>query len=72
MWERASKESADFVEEHLHECLVFKNKQEIWKYTVKKIGERFGKGVCLEFGVAGGKSINFFFEEPARVEFFWL
>ena len=70
MWERASRESADFVEEHLHDCLVFKNQQEIWKYTVKKIDERFRKGVCLEFGVGGGASINFFSKRLPGLSFF--
>lgn len=70
IWERASKESADFVEESLHDCLVFRSIQEIWKYVVKKIGERFDKGVCLEFGVAGGKSINFFSKSLPGLSFF--
>jgi len=59
LWERASAQSADFVEAHLGNVLVFDGKVKMWSYVAKLLNENFNGGVCLEFGVAGGTSINF-------------
>ena len=60
LWERAAKESADFVEQHIDDALLFWNRSVLWKYTVRKIEEQTLEGVCLEFGVFNGKSVNYF------------
>lgn len=58
LWERASQQSADFVETHLGEALVFQNKRAMWNYSAQLLRERSSSGTCLEFGVGGGTSIN--------------
>lgn len=70
MWERAAEQSADFVEEHLADCLIFKNKPEMWSYVARLLNESSRNGICLEFGVAGGSSINFLSKSLPNFRFF--
>ena len=58
LWERASVQSADFVEAHLGNVLIFQAKENMWNYVGKILNEDEHDGVCMEFGVAGGTSIN--------------
>lgn len=58
LWERAAQQSADFVESHLGNCLIFESKTKMWDYTGQVVSEKYGDGLCLEFGVAGGTSVN--------------
>lgn len=60
MWERAIEQSADFVEKNLRTAVIFKDKMQIWDYAVRNLNEHFLNGVCLEFGVAVGTSVNWF------------
>ena len=39
LWERASVQSADFVEPHLGNVLIFKSKPEMWNYAAKVLTE---------------------------------
>ena len=69
LWERAIKESADFVEKHIHDVLLFKDKERIHEHTVRKIKEQNISGVCLEFGVFKGDSVNFFANHLQELKF---
>jgi len=52
---RARRSSADYVEAHMPDAITFWSLSEILTYCVKKAPKN---GLVLEFGVAGGKSIN--------------
>ncbi len=67
---RAVQESADFVEKHLKDVLVFKSVHGIWDYTIIKINEQKIDGACLELGVFKGRSINYFAERLPEMKFF--
>lgn len=69
LWERATSESADFVQQHLGETLVFSTITQIWDYSIQKIGSQKIDGVCLEFGVHSGSSINYFANRLPELEF---
>lgn len=51
--------SAEYISNNLSEAMVFSDRRDLWKLT-SKIAKT--NGVFLEFGVSGGKSINFFAE----------
>lgn len=59
LWERATQQSADFVEEFLHHSMIFVNKEDMWTYVSQKLSSKYKDGVGIEFGVASGTSINF-------------
>ena len=69
LWVRAVRESADFVENYLAEALVFEVTEEIWDFAIRKIKEEYNSGVCLEFGVFKGDSINYFSSHLHQLEF---
>lgn len=52
---RARKSSADYVEKNMPDVVIFWQLKEILQYCLK---EAPASGLVLEFGVAGGKSIN--------------
>ncbi|HSR62789.1 MAG TPA: TylF/MycF/NovP-related O-methyltransferase [Gammaproteobacteria bacterium] len=52
---RARKSSADYVEAHMQDAVIFWTLREILEYCVVKAPKA---GLMLEFGVAGGKTIN--------------
>ena len=58
----AIKTSAELVEQHLGTACIFNERRETWKFCVEKVRQTkdFQDGLILEFGVAGGASINFF------------
>ena len=68
--ERAVEDSANFVEKYLKDVLVFKEIWCIWDYAILKIGEQKIDGVCLEFGVFEGNSINYFASRLPEIDFF--
>jgi len=70
LWERATQQSADFVEEFLPHSMIFISKEDMWAYVSKKIHDRYEGGVCVEFGVAGGTSINFISARLPKFKFF--
>jgi hypothetical protein len=69
LWKRAAEESANFVENHLGSCLIFQNKKSIWNYVIQTLDERYDNGLCFEFGVAGGISINWFSRRLPNLKF---
>lgn len=70
LWERAVQQSADFVEPYLPNVLVFDVKPDMWSYVANKQKEKFTEGICLEFGVAGGTSINWLSTRMSKFKFF--
>jgi hypothetical protein len=54
---RAVEDSADFVEANLAEALLFRQKDAIRGYAIRRIP---AEGMVLEFGVNEGVGINFF------------
>ncbi len=70
LWERATAQTADFVETYLPEVMVFSSKAQTWSLAARKIGERFEHGVCLEFGVAGGATVNWFSARLPAFQFY--
>ena len=69
MWERAINQSADFVEKELGNSLFFENKLKMWNYSIQLVKDKYEKGICLEFGVAGGNSINLFSKQMPNFQF---
>lgn len=70
LWERASADSADFVEGHLHSALVFRTLIELWNYTISRIMEQGNIGLMMEFGVYNGTSINYFSRRLPDLQFY--
>lgn len=70
LWERATQQSADFVEEFLPHSMIFVSKEDMWTYVCQKLSGRFNDGVCIEFGVATGSSINFMSSRLAGFRFY--
>ncbi len=68
LWERAMSQTADYVEPHLAEAMVFRNKHEIWDYTAQQLADRT-EGICLEFGVFQGHSINYISRQLPQLRF---
>lgn len=58
LWERATEQSADFVENHMSSAMIFESKEEMWNYAATLVKEHHVDGFCFEFGVAAGVSIN--------------
>ncbi len=56
LWRRAIESSADFIEEHLNDALVFRRLPPFWDLALSRATH---DGLFLEFGVFRGKSINF-------------
>lgn len=52
---RARKSSADYVETHMQDAVIFWSLREILEYCVDRAPEN---GLIMEFGVAGGKTTN--------------
>jgi hypothetical protein len=57
LWDRSALSSAEYIEKHLNNAMVFEKKEGLWKYAITKI--QYG-GILAEFGVFSGTSINFF------------
>jgi hypothetical protein len=53
---RALASSADFVEAHLDQAMLFDKREDLWRYVAGKVQV---KGLFAEFGVYAGWSINF-------------
>ena len=70
LWERATLQSADFVEKYIDSSLVFENKKQIHRYLVSIIKENENDGCCIEFGVASGLSIRYFSESLSNLNFY--
>lgn len=68
---RAINTSADFVEQHLEEALVFHGKMEIRDFAIEKISQSrdISRNICLEFGVFTGGSINYFSKNLPAFQF---
>ena len=68
---RAINSSADFVEQHLEEALVFQGKVKIRDFAIEKISQSRGslRNICLEFGVFTGGSINYFSKNLPSFQF---
>ncbi len=52
---RALHSSAEFVEAHLDRAMLFAKRESLWRYIA---GKATGEGLCAEFGVHTGWSIN--------------
>ena len=59
LWERATEQSANFVEQYLNSCMIFNEKEQMWNYLSNLLNDKFKDGLCLEFGVGEGASINY-------------
>jgi len=68
--ERAVNSSADFVEQHLSSSLIFRKRENIQDYASEKLINKYSNGKCLEFGVAGGYSINRISKKLHNMKFF--
>lgn len=55
--ELSIKSSANYVNQYVHECHLFRNTRELWSFAADQISL---EGLKLEFGVYRGTSINFF------------
>ncbi len=52
----AVQSSAEFVEQHLDGALLFPRRERLWEYVAS---QKFGDGLCAEFGVNAAWSLNF-------------
>ena len=52
---RALQSSAEFVEAHLDRAMLFSKREALWRFIA---GKTMGEGLCAEFGVHTGWSIN--------------
>jgi len=68
IWLRAAEESADFIEAHAKEALLFFYKKDLWKFALDKV--LISKGLFLECGVFRGDSINFMAKIKTDVDFY--
>jgi hypothetical protein len=57
IWDRAIRNSADYVEKHLDNTLLFPIRENLWDYALSKTNKN---GIFIEFGVFNGYSINYF------------
>lgn len=69
LWERATAESVDYVEQYVADVLVFQSREQLFDYCVYLLRKADGK-VCLEFGVFKGESINYLSERLPEVNFY--
>lgn len=67
IWERATLDSAQYIEPFLDKALLFRKKEELWDYTISQIEQ--SDGLFLEFGVFKGASINFMASRLKHVTF---
>jgi hypothetical protein len=70
IWERAYLQSAEFIEANLSEAVLFEFREQIWDYVISKLQDDCEDNYCLEFGVAGGDSINWFSERLKNMKFY--
>ena len=62
LYYEAAKQSAKYIKKYLYETIV--SDRSLWIIAASKIEV---KGLCLEFGVHTGKSINFLSKEKPKV-----
>ena len=67
---RAIAESADFIEPLLDSVMVFKDNSDNRAYSADLVNRQRTGGLCLEFGVFEGKSLNFFAESLPDMKFY--
>ena len=71
IWEKASLDSSSFIEERLANCMLFRSSEEMWRYTVScLVSQNTENNYILEFGVAGGSSINYLSSRLMDYKFF--
>lgn len=56
--ERAIIESANYIEQHIDNAMIFDQRPQLWNYAAKSAN--LADGLILEFGVFKGRSINYF------------
>lgn len=57
---RALESSAVYMEQNLHQALLFSDRLKFWSYALKKVSV---SGLFAEFGVSFGKSMKYFASE---------
>jgi hypothetical protein len=70
LWERATLESADYIQKHLADVLVFAHKKKLWDYAIQLLSDSKADGTCMEFGVYKGQSINYFSRKLPNLSFY--
>ena len=61
LYEEAAKEAADYIKKYLKDVII--TDFGWWEITLQKIKHSKINGLCMEFGVHQGKSINYFSEK---------
>jgi hypothetical protein len=64
---RAVQTSADYIEENISKAMLFDSKERLWDFALSKI---MLDGLCVEFGVFSGQSINYFSNKIPHKLFF--
>jgi predicted O-methyltransferase YrrM len=67
LWIKSIEESAEYVKPFLSNAMLFADKTELWNHAFSK---RLDNGLCLEFGVFQGASINYFAQRSPTVNFY--
>ena len=68
--ENAAKMAANYIGERLSTSLIFNGKRELWDFVIEKLDRDNNYGVCLEFGVYKGASLNYFASKLRKCQFF--
>jgi predicted O-methyltransferase YrrM len=55
VWERAARDSADFIYENMADAVIFRDRVEFWRHVLRQLPP---EGQLLEVGVFQGLSIN--------------
>jgi len=55
--EQAKAESAAYIQDHIESVMLFDQREKLWDHALKKVHT---EGICAEFGVWSGSSINYF------------
>jgi hypothetical protein len=67
IYKRAAEESADFVERHLDNVMLFHDKRQLWDFCLKESSK---EGLFIECGVFNADSINYFAKNNQEINFF--
>lgn len=69
LWERATIESADYVEKHLSSAMVFNEPSGLWDYIIQYCDDS-DASMMMEFGVFEGNSLNYFASRMRKTQFY--
>jgi len=70
LYAEALDDSADFATSHMQQASMFFKTPKLWNWLIGKINENKENGLCFEFGVFKGWSINYFSKRLPSEKFY--